>query len=96
MSYRAFTSICEASMSLIPCPDCKQEVSDSARVCLKCGRVFQKSIFLTDLGFDGRLFILMIAAGVLIVAFNWPYGVHPIGLTLIFVSTLFLLLRSLK
>ena len=30
-------------MSLIPCPECKEEISSKARFCPKCGYPFQKS-----------------------------------------------------
>lgn len=62
-------------MALIICPDCEKQVSSEARVCPNCGNPAKhKSIFITELGFDGVLFRLMVFAGIVVGIFFSPDG----------------------
>ncbi len=60
-------------MALVKCPECQREVSDESAFCVHCGYHPTFSIFIQDLGFDGVLFRLMIAAGIII---GFPFGIY--------------------
>ena len=77
-------------MALTNCEECQQEISSSARECPRCGmRRHSPSIFIQELGFDGTLFRLLIAVGI-IAAFVWPLP----GIALALFATLLLLIKS--
>jgi hypothetical protein len=78
-------------MSLLICDECKKEISDKARMCVHCGYQLNQSMFIQPLGFDGTLFRLMIAAGIIL---GFPYGI--IGWALAAFGVLLLLIRSLR
>ncbi|MCA1622472.1 MAG: zinc ribbon domain-containing protein [Acidobacteria bacterium] len=52
-------------MPLINCLNCGKEISDQARSCVHCGYRKQQSVFIQDLGFDGTVFRLTIAVGII-------------------------------
>ena len=77
-------------MALTTCEDCRQEISSGARECPRCGmRRYSSSIFIQELGFDGTLFRLLIAVGI-ILAFVSPLP----GVALALFATLLLLIKS--
>ncbi len=85
-------------MNLIKCPECGKEISSNAGSCIFCGHRIIKSVFVQNLGFDGEVFRVIIAAGICCILagilFGWWLIAFGFGLSAL--GTLFLLIRSLK
>ncbi len=68
-----------------------------SRTCVNCGSRIIKSVFIQNLGFDGEVFRVVLAAGICFVLlgifFSW--GIAAFGASLMITGTLFLLIRSL-
>lgn len=84
-------------MPLIKCPDCKKEISESAWNCVHCGWVETKSVFMQELGFDGKLFRFLVFLGLIIEGIGFAQ-LNPLltagRINISSMAIIFLLLRS--
>lgn len=85
-------------MALINCPDCEKELSNNARNCVHCGYRNQKSVFSQDLGFDGEFFKIVLSLGLVcsLAGFFIGWWLVVFGISLVFMGTILLVIRSLR